>query len=191
MLTHGLSDQGANGLPRLSPPYKGQLSSFLAHRPIQALSVSAPRQRPLVMGIIYNPTRPPLPDIVRMQHRGRDSRRCCTRAPRRANRRNMALKQAHDLHQRQGAEQACAQAAERRTWHGREGSGGGRGGVHEGSGTVGVRREHTEPSAVVYTDGEQAYEGMPRRHEAVNHSRCRVGCMGWRTHRALSDGRMM
>ena len=26
MLTHGLSDQGANGLPRLSPPYKGQLS---------------------------------------------------------------------------------------------------------------------------------------------------------------------
>ena len=28
MLTHGLSDQGANGLPRLSPPYKGQLSSL-------------------------------------------------------------------------------------------------------------------------------------------------------------------
>ena len=32
MLTHGLSDQGANGLPRLSPPYKGQLSLVLDGR---------------------------------------------------------------------------------------------------------------------------------------------------------------
>ena len=28
MLTHGLSDQGANGLPRLSPPYKGRVSEW-------------------------------------------------------------------------------------------------------------------------------------------------------------------
>ncbi len=31
-------------------------------------------------------------------------------------------------------------------------------------------RETTEPTAQVYTDGERAYEGMPRAHEAVNHS---------------------
>ena len=31
-------------------------------------------------------------------------------------------------------------------------------------------RETTEPTAQVYTDGERAYEGMPRAHEAVAHS---------------------
>ena len=34
----------------------------------------------------------------------------------------------------------------------------------------GFVRETTEPTAQVYTDGERAYEGMPRMHEAVNHS---------------------
>ena len=31
-------------------------------------------------------------------------------------------------------------------------------------------RETTEPDAHVFTDGERAYEGMPRAHTAVNHS---------------------
>ncbi len=31
-------------------------------------------------------------------------------------------------------------------------------------------RESTQPTAQVYTDGERAYEGMPRAHEAVAHS---------------------
>ena len=31
-------------------------------------------------------------------------------------------------------------------------------------------QETTEPTAQVYTDGERAYEGMPRAHESVNHS---------------------
>ena len=45
MLTHGLSDQGANGLPRLSPPYKGQLSLVwrdAAHTPQQEQRCEVP-----------------------------------------------------------------------------------------------------------------------------------------------------